>query len=207
MATRGRRGVGPSRGDKSARGSQAPAQQAQDQTGVPLPPPLPPVDYGALMQGLVHAMQTQAQTTVALEAQDRKKRVVAPARVAAPTLGRGTVAKKPVCTQCGKCHGGKVCWVTSGWCLRCGDKNHKIRDCLKMAQQTVAAAALAAARPASRAAERLRAQARVFALARDEAELAEHVTEGTNLCVKVCRHTPHGVDTRSQVRRQNTHLC
>ncbi|MQL91873.1 hypothetical protein Taro_024487 [Colocasia esculenta] len=69
MATRGRRGVGPSRGDELVGGSQAPAQQAQDQTGVPLPPPPPPVDYGALMQGLVHAMQTQAQTTSALQAQ------------------------------------------------------------------------------------------------------------------------------------------
>ncbi|MQM18866.1 hypothetical protein Taro_051865, partial [Colocasia esculenta] len=69
MATRGRRGVGPSRGDESAGDSQAPAQQTYDQTGVPLPPPPPPVDYGALMQGLVHAMQTQAQTTAALQAQ------------------------------------------------------------------------------------------------------------------------------------------
>ncbi|MQM16250.1 hypothetical protein Taro_049204, partial [Colocasia esculenta] len=69
MATHGRRGVGPSRGDESAGGSQALAQQAQEQTGVPLPPPPPPVDYGALMQGLVHAMQTQAQTTATLQAQ------------------------------------------------------------------------------------------------------------------------------------------
>ncbi|MQL88182.1 hypothetical protein Taro_020728 [Colocasia esculenta] len=69
MATRGRRGVGLSRGDESAGGSQAPAQQAQEHTGVPLPPPPPPVDYGALMQGLVHAMQTQAQTTTALQVQ------------------------------------------------------------------------------------------------------------------------------------------
>ncbi|MQL88671.1 hypothetical protein Taro_021231 [Colocasia esculenta] len=69
MTTRGHRGVGPSRGDESAGGSQAPAQQAQEQTGVPLPPPPPPVDYGALMQGLVHAMQTQAQTTATLQAQ------------------------------------------------------------------------------------------------------------------------------------------
>ncbi|MQL74215.1 hypothetical protein Taro_006545 [Colocasia esculenta] len=42
-------------GDESAGGSQAPAQQAQDQTGVPLPPPPPPVDYGALLQGLAPA--------------------------------------------------------------------------------------------------------------------------------------------------------
>ncbi|MQL96119.1 hypothetical protein Taro_028796 [Colocasia esculenta] len=69
MVTRGRRGAGPARGDVSAGDQQAPAQQAQDQTGVPLPPPPPPVDYGALMQGLVHAMQTQAHTTAALQAQ------------------------------------------------------------------------------------------------------------------------------------------
>ncbi|MQM20925.1 hypothetical protein Taro_053955 [Colocasia esculenta] len=69
MATRGRRGVGPSRGDESPGGLQALAQQAQEQTGVPLPPPPPPVDYGALMQRLVHAMQAQAQNTAALQAQ------------------------------------------------------------------------------------------------------------------------------------------
>ncbi|MQM00633.1 hypothetical protein Taro_033367 [Colocasia esculenta] len=33
----------------------------------------PPVDYGALMQGLVHAMQTQAQTTAALQAQVQER--------------------------------------------------------------------------------------------------------------------------------------
>ncbi|MQL83076.1 hypothetical protein Taro_015561 [Colocasia esculenta] len=69
MATRGHRGAVPTQGDESAGGLQAPAQQAQDQTGVPLSPPPPPVDYGALMQGLVHAMQTQAQTTAALQSQ------------------------------------------------------------------------------------------------------------------------------------------
>ncbi|MQM08674.1 hypothetical protein Taro_041532 [Colocasia esculenta] len=69
MATRGRRGAVPTQGEGSVGGSQTPAQQAQDQTGVPLPPPPPPVDYGALMQGLVHVMLTQAQTTAALQAQ------------------------------------------------------------------------------------------------------------------------------------------
>ncbi|MQM20882.1 hypothetical protein Taro_053912 [Colocasia esculenta] len=48
---------------------QALAHQAQDQTGVPLPPPPPPVNYGTLMQGLVHAMQTQSKTIAALQAQ------------------------------------------------------------------------------------------------------------------------------------------
>ncbi|MQL69530.1 hypothetical protein Taro_001805 [Colocasia esculenta] len=42
---------------------QAPAPQ-----GPVLPPP-PPVDYGVFMQGLVQAMQTQAHTQVALQAQ------------------------------------------------------------------------------------------------------------------------------------------
>ncbi|MQM15079.1 hypothetical protein Taro_048018 [Colocasia esculenta] len=55
MATRGCRGAVPTQGDESAGGSQAPTQQAQDQTGVPLPPPPPPVDYEALMQGLAPA--------------------------------------------------------------------------------------------------------------------------------------------------------
>ncbi|MQM02280.1 hypothetical protein Taro_035046, partial [Colocasia esculenta] len=90
------------------------------------------------MQGLVHAMQTQAQTIATLQAQHR---AVVPARVAALTPGRDKVADKPLCTQCGKRHGGEVCWVTSGRCLRCGDKNHKIRYFPKMAQQTTAAAA------------------------------------------------------------------
>ncbi|MQM00171.1 hypothetical protein Taro_032902 [Colocasia esculenta] len=69
MATRGRRGDVSTRGDESVGGSQAPTQHAHDSTGVPLPPPPPPVNYGALMQGLVHAMQTQAQATVALQPQ------------------------------------------------------------------------------------------------------------------------------------------
>ncbi|MQM22436.1 hypothetical protein Taro_055488 [Colocasia esculenta] len=60
MATRGCRGAVSTRGDESTGGSQALAQQAQDQTGVPLPPPPPPVDYGALMQGLVQAPAHEA---------------------------------------------------------------------------------------------------------------------------------------------------
>ncbi|MQM17144.1 hypothetical protein Taro_050113 [Colocasia esculenta] len=234
MATRGRRGEGSTRGNESAGGSQAPAQQAPDQTGIPLSPPPPLVDYGALMQGLVHAMQTQAQTAAALQAQvqaqaqapahkaglggvsmmerfrrmtppffkgesgpimaeswlretekifraircteeecvtlatymlqDKKKktpafqpRAVVPARVVVPTTSGGTVAEKPLCSQCGKRHRG----------------------------ETAAAAAPVVARPAPRAAGRPRAQARVFALARDEAELAEHVTEGTVLIMGI----------------------
>ncbi|MQM19947.1 hypothetical protein Taro_052960 [Colocasia esculenta] len=124
----------------------------------------------------------------AFQRQDKRKKTpvfppkaVVPARVAVPTTSSGIVAEKPLCSHCGKRHGGDVCWVTSGRCLTFGNKNHKIRDCLKMAQQTAAAAVPAVAKPAPRAVGRPRAQTRVFALARDEAELAEHITEGTML--------------------------
>ncbi|MQL75077.1 hypothetical protein Taro_007452 [Colocasia esculenta] len=51
----------------------APAPQ-----GPVLPPP-PPVDYGVFMQGLVQAMQTQAHTQVALQAQLEAQQAQAPA--------------------------------------------------------------------------------------------------------------------------------
>ncbi|MQL79493.1 hypothetical protein Taro_011943 [Colocasia esculenta] len=43
-------------------------QQAPAPQGPVLPPP-PPIDYGVFMQGLVQAMQTQAHTQAALQAQ------------------------------------------------------------------------------------------------------------------------------------------
>ncbi|MQL99716.1 hypothetical protein Taro_032442, partial [Colocasia esculenta] len=43
-------------------------QQAPAPQGPVLPPP-PPVDFGVFMQGLVQAMQTQAHTQAALQAQ------------------------------------------------------------------------------------------------------------------------------------------
>ncbi|MQM19837.1 hypothetical protein Taro_052849 [Colocasia esculenta] len=67
MASRGRRGGAPAR-----EGEQRCEEQAEQQVPAPqgpvLPPP-PPVDYGVFMQGLVQAMQTQAHTQVALQAQ------------------------------------------------------------------------------------------------------------------------------------------
>ncbi|MQL88815.1 hypothetical protein Taro_021383 [Colocasia esculenta] len=44
-------------------------QQAPAPQGPTILPPPPPMDYGVFMQGLVHAMQTQAQTQAALQAQ------------------------------------------------------------------------------------------------------------------------------------------
>ncbi|MQL71358.1 hypothetical protein Taro_003668 [Colocasia esculenta] len=71
MASRGRRGVpardGEQRRDEPRREDQG-EQQAPAPQGPVLPPP-PPVDYGVFMQGLVKAMQTQAHTHAALQAQ------------------------------------------------------------------------------------------------------------------------------------------
>ncbi|MQL86866.1 hypothetical protein Taro_019407 [Colocasia esculenta] len=67
MASRGRRGGAPAREDEPRRDEQA-EQQAPAPPGPVLPPP-PPVDYGVFMQGLVQAMQMQAHTQAALQAQ------------------------------------------------------------------------------------------------------------------------------------------
>ncbi|MQL91106.1 hypothetical protein Taro_023713 [Colocasia esculenta] len=67
MASRGRRGGVPARDDEQRREELAEQQAPAPQCPV-LPPP-PPVDYGVFMQGLVQAMQTQAHTQTALQAQ------------------------------------------------------------------------------------------------------------------------------------------
>ncbi|MQL74371.1 hypothetical protein Taro_006726 [Colocasia esculenta] len=67
MASCGRRGGVPARDDEQRRDDQA-EQQAPAPRGPVLPPP-PLVDYGVFMQGLVHAMQTQAHTQAVLQAQ------------------------------------------------------------------------------------------------------------------------------------------
>ncbi|MQM06219.1 hypothetical protein Taro_039040 [Colocasia esculenta] len=67
MASRGRRGGVLAREDEPRREERA-EQQAPAPQGPVLPPP-PPVDYGVFMQGLVQAMQMQAHTQAALQAQ------------------------------------------------------------------------------------------------------------------------------------------
>ncbi|MQL82185.1 hypothetical protein Taro_014652 [Colocasia esculenta] len=67
MASRGRRGRAPAREDEPRREERA-EQMAPAPQGPVLPPP-PPVDYGVFMQGLVQAMQMQAHTQAALQAQ------------------------------------------------------------------------------------------------------------------------------------------
>ncbi|MQL90961.1 hypothetical protein Taro_023566 [Colocasia esculenta] len=67
MASCGRRGSALAREGEQRREEQA-EQQVPAPQG-PVLPPLPPVDYGVFMQGLVQAMQTQAHTQAALQAQ------------------------------------------------------------------------------------------------------------------------------------------
>ncbi|MQL79171.1 hypothetical protein Taro_011603 [Colocasia esculenta] len=72
--------------------------------------------------------------------------------------------------------------MIAGKCLKCGSSDHKIKDCLRLQQGVQrgvpAPAAVAVAAPATGRPGRPRAQARVFALACEDAEQAEHVTKG-----------------------------
>ncbi|MQL77694.1 hypothetical protein Taro_010100 [Colocasia esculenta] len=67
MTSRGTRGGVPAHKGEPRHEEQT-EQQAPAPQGLVLPPP-PPVDYGMFMQGLVQAMQTQAHTHAALQAQ------------------------------------------------------------------------------------------------------------------------------------------
>ncbi|MQM15697.1 hypothetical protein Taro_048647, partial [Colocasia esculenta] len=72
MASCGRRGGVPTRDGEQRRDEPRREDQAEQQAPAPQGPvllPPPPVDYGVFMQGLVQAMQTQAHTQVALQAQ------------------------------------------------------------------------------------------------------------------------------------------
>ncbi|MQL89135.1 hypothetical protein Taro_021701 [Colocasia esculenta] len=71
--------------------------------------------------------------------------------------------------------------MIAGKCLKRGSSDHKIKDCPRLqqgVQRGAPAPAVAAAAPAIGRLGRPRAPARVFALAREDAEQAEHVTEG-----------------------------
>ena len=105
-----------------------------------------------------------------------------PLKISAPQVGGSgeSAGDKAECKFCGKRHGGKECWMTTGKCLRCGSPDHKIKDCPKVQFITSKAPVAARAVPATaKPIGRPRALARVFALAREDIERVEHVTEGT----------------------------
>ncbi|MQL91534.1 hypothetical protein Taro_024149 [Colocasia esculenta] len=41
-------------------------------------------------------------------------------------------SEKPECVHCGKRHGGDVCWLKERRCLKCGSKDHQIRECPRL---------------------------------------------------------------------------
>ncbi|MQL72741.1 hypothetical protein Taro_005071, partial [Colocasia esculenta] len=141
-------------------------------------------------RGLVQAMQTQAHTQAALQAQleaqrqERKKATFqSPQRPVASGSGQVSSQRSPSskkeCPHCGRAHGGTECWLVAGKCLKCGSSDHKIKDCPRLQQgaQRGPAPVAATAAPATGRPGRPRAPARVFALAREDAEQADHVTE------------------------------
>ncbi|MQL77413.1 hypothetical protein Taro_009831 [Colocasia esculenta] len=176
MASRGRRGGAPACEDESRLEERA-EQQAPALQGPVLPPP-PPMDYGVFMQGLVQAMQMQAYTQAALQAQLEAQ---------VPSVRSPGVKKEY--PHCGKTDGGPECWMIAGKCLKSGSSDHKIKDCPRLQQGVQRGAptpaAVAAAAPAIGRPGRPRAPARVFALACEDTEQAEHVTEGTILLLGV----------------------
>ncbi|MQM06228.1 hypothetical protein Taro_039048, partial [Colocasia esculenta] len=140
---------------------------------------------GEMEQYLEEKKASQKRPVATFQRQDKKKMVyqtpqksVAVSNSQVPSV-RSPSAKKE-CPHCGKTHGGSECWLVVGRCLKCGSSDHKIKDCPRLqqgAQRGAPAPAVAAAAPAIGRPGRPRAPARVFALAREDAEQAEHVTE------------------------------
>ncbi|MQM08338.1 hypothetical protein Taro_041193 [Colocasia esculenta] len=169
MASRGRHGV-PAREGEQRRDEPRCEDQGEQQAPAPqgpvLPPP-PPVDYGVFMQSLVQAIQTQAHTRAALQAQlEAQERA-------------------------------DMWWSSL--------LHTRFEDGAVEGVQRGPAPAAAAAVPTTGQPGRPRALARVFALAREEAEQADHVTEGVVfLLVKVSRgEMSLGVRIRVRSRPQH----
>ncbi|MQL93277.1 hypothetical protein Taro_025918 [Colocasia esculenta] len=143
MASRDRRGGVPTRDGKQRRDVPRREEQTEKQDPAPQGP------------GLVQAMQTQAHTQAALQAQMEAQEGVTPAapfqqqdkkKAAYQTPQRPMAASstqvpsqrspgvKKECPHCEKTHGGTKCWLVAGKCLMCGSSDHKIKDCLRLQQ-------------------------------------------------------------------------
>ncbi|MQM12487.1 hypothetical protein Taro_045406 [Colocasia esculenta] len=148
---------------------------------------------GEIEQYLEEKKASQKRPAATFQRQDKKKvvyqtpqRSVAVGSSQVPSVRSPGVKKE--CPHCGKTHGGTECWMITGKCLKCGSSDHKIKDCPRLqqgVQRGAPAPAVAAAAPATGRPGRPRSPARVFALAREDAEQAEHVTEGTVLLLGV----------------------
>ncbi|MQL86096.1 hypothetical protein Taro_018621 [Colocasia esculenta] len=141
---------------------------------------------GEMEQYLEEKKASQKRPATTFQRKDKKKTVyqtpqrsVAVGSSQVPSVRSPGVKKE--CPHCGKTHGGSECWLVAGRCLKCGSSDHKIKDCPRPqqgVQRGVPAPAVAAAAPATGRPGRPRSPARVFALAREDAEQAEHVIEG-----------------------------
>ncbi|MQM13568.1 hypothetical protein Taro_046494 [Colocasia esculenta] len=142
---------------------------------------------GEMEQYLEEKKASQKRPAATFQRQDKKKAVYqAPQRPVTTSSAHVPSQRSPgvkkECPHYEKTHGGTECWMIAGKCLKCGSSDHKIKDCPRLQQgvqrRAPAPAAVAAAAPATGRPGRPRAPARVFALAREDADQAEHVTEG-----------------------------
>ncbi|MQM18039.1 hypothetical protein Taro_051023 [Colocasia esculenta] len=133
---------------------------------------------GEMEKYLEEKKALQKRPTAPFQRQDKKKpayqtlqRSVAASSTQVPSQRSPGVKE---CPHCGKTHGGTECWMVAGKCLKCGSSDHKIKDCPRLQQrvqrEVPTPAAVAVAAPATGRPGRPRAPARVFALAREDAE-------------------------------------
>ncbi|MQL81893.1 hypothetical protein Taro_014357, partial [Colocasia esculenta] len=144
---------------------------------------------GEMEQYLEEKKASQKRPAAPFQRQERKKvafqspqRPVASESSQVPSQRSPSVQKE--CPHCGRAHGGTECWKLEGKCLKCGSSEYRIKVYPRLqqgGQHGAAPAPTAAAAPATGRPGRPRAPARVFALAREDAEQAEHVTGGTVL--------------------------
>ncbi|MQL90104.1 hypothetical protein Taro_022694, partial [Colocasia esculenta] len=141
-------------------------------------------------QYLEEKRAAQKRSMPPFQRQDRKKAVYqSPQRLVEASSQQAVMPPSPsfrpndkkMCPHYGRAHGGTECWKLAGKCLKCGSTEHQIQDCPRL-QQSVqrgapAPVAAAAAPLVTGRLGRPRAQARVFALARDDVEQVENITE------------------------------
>ncbi|MQL77696.1 hypothetical protein Taro_010103 [Colocasia esculenta] len=141
---------------------------------------------GEMKQYLEEMKASQKRLTAPFQRQERKK--VAFQSPQHPVASRSSQVPfqrspsgKKECPLYGRAHGGTKCWKLARKCLKCGSSEHKIKDCPRLQQGgqhgEAPAPAAASAAPATGRPRRPRAPARVFGLAREDAEQADHVIE------------------------------
>ncbi|MQM03581.1 hypothetical protein Taro_036366 [Colocasia esculenta] len=140
---------------------------------------------GEMEQYLEEKKVSQKRPAAPFQRQDRKKaafqspqRPVASGSSQVPSQHSPSGQKE--CPHCRRAHGGTECWKLAGKCLKCWSSEHRIKDFPRLqqrGQRGAAPAPAAVVAPGTGRPGRPRAPARVFVLAREDAEQADHVTE------------------------------